>query len=289
VELGTWEKVKGDLETALHVIDDERAILAHLRVSLQERRLALQREQERARVLQEALRALPEVAERLTAAQRAVEEAQRRARLVHEMVGAARQKLDHCHMLANRRAEKVQEAEALQRESTIYSELAVAFGKKGIQAMIIEEVTPQIQDEANAILGRMTDQRMHVRFESQRSTQKGNTIETLDIKISDELGTRSYEMFSGGEAFRANFAIRIALSKLLAHRAGARLQTLIIDEGFGTQDSQGRERLIDAITSIQEDFEKILVITHFDELKDAFPARIEVTKGPNGSFAEVIE
>jgi exonuclease SbcC len=122
-----------------------------------------------------------------------------------------------------------------------------------------------------------------VRFETQRETLKGDTVETLAIKISDELGTRSYELYSGGESFRVNFAIRIALSKLLARRAGARLQTLVIDEGFGTQDTQGRERLVEAINSIREDFEKILVITHIEELKDAFPVRIDVFKTPQGS------
>jgi hypothetical protein len=93
---------------------------------------------------------------------------------------------------------------------------------------------------------------------------------------------------SGGEAFRINFAIRIALSQLLARRAGARLRTLVVDEGFGTQDAQGRERLVEAINAIQSDFDRILVITHIDELKDAFPARIEVTKTPEGSRVEVV-
>ena len=108
-------------------------------------------------------------------------------------------------------------------------------------------------------------------------------METLDINISDELGTRNYEMFSGGEAFRINFAIRIALSKLLARRAGAPLPTLVIDEGFGTQDSAGLEKLKEAIISIHDDFDKILVITHVDELKDAFPTRIDVIKTAQGS------
>jgi exonuclease SbcC len=95
-------------------------------------------------------------------------------------------------------------------------------------------------------------------------------------------------MFSGGEAFRINFAIRVALSKLLANRAGARLQTLFTDEGFGTQDVQGRERLVEAVQSIQDEFELIVVITHIEELKDAFGACIDVTKTPNGSIARVV-
>jgi exonuclease SbcC len=90
-------------------------------------------------------------------------------------------------------------------------------------------------------------------------------------------------MFSGGEAFRINFAIRIALSRLLARRAGADLSFLLIDEGFGTQDAQGRDRLVEAITAIADDFEKILVVTHIDELKELFDVHIEVSKGPSGS------
>ncbi len=62
---------------------------------------------------------------------------------------------------------------------------------------------------------------------------------------------------------------------------------MIIDEGFGSQDSAGREKLVEAINSIQDDFEKILVITHIEELKNAFDERIEVTKTAEGSMIEV--
>ncbi|NTW43351.1 MAG: hypothetical protein HGB14_02710, partial [Anaerolineaceae bacterium] len=58
---------------------------------------------------------------------------------------------------------------------------------------------------------------------------------------------------------------------------------LVIDEGFGSQDSEGRQRLIDVISRIKNDFAKILIITHLDELKDVFPVRIEVEKTNLGS------
>ena len=108
-------------------------------------------------------------------------------------------------------------------------------------------------------------------------------LETLDIVIEDRSGQRPYENYSGGEQFRINFAIRLALSQLLTHRTGARLQTLVIDEGFGSQDPLGRQRLIEAINAVQDDFACILVITHIDELREAFPTRIEVQKELNGS------
>ena len=110
----------------------------------------------------------------------------------------------------------------------------------------------------------------------------------MHIKIADEVGTRDYETFSGGEAFRINFALRIALSKLLARRAGAPLPILFIDEGFGSQDSTGQERLVEAIQSIQDDFQKIIVITHIDQVRDAFPVRVEVTKTGAGSTFAVV-
>ena len=59
--------------------------------------------------------------------------------------------------------------------------------------------------------------------------------------------------------------------------------TLVIDEGFGTQDTVGRERILDVISAIGDDFEKVLVITHLDDLKEAFPVRIEVLKDESGS------
>jgi exonuclease SbcC len=100
----------------------------------------------------------------------------------------------------------------------------------------------------------------------------------LDLLIADEIGTRNYELYSGGEAFKVNFAIRVALSRLLARRSGARLESLIIDEGFGSQDDLSRERLVQAIRSIQCEFAKILVITHFPDVREMFPTQIQVSK-----------
>ncbi|MXZ92842.1 MAG: SMC family ATPase [Chloroflexi bacterium] len=170
-----------------------------------------------------------------------------------------------------------------QAEQGIYQELYAAFGRSGVPAMLIDAAVPHIETEANYLLGRMTDNRLAVKLETQRTNQGGNVTETLDILVSDELGSRSYDLFSGGEAFRINLALRIALSKVLSQRLGAPLPTLFIDEGFGTQDAAGRERIVDAIASIQDDFEKIIVITHLDDLKDLFPVRIEVLKTEEGS------
>jgi exonuclease SbcC len=80
-----------------------------------------------------------------------------------------------------------------------------------------------------------------------------------------------------------NFAIRLALARLLAQRSGLALRLLIIDEGFGTQDQQGCERLVGAINAIADDFSCILAVTHIPHFREAFQTRIDVTKDIEGS------
>ncbi|HCP23909.1 MAG TPA: SMC family ATPase, partial [Dehalococcoidia bacterium] len=202
-----------------------------------------------------------------------------------ERQGALRNQLERKESLGLEMKSESARLSALQEEQSIYQELSTAFGRQGVQAMLIETVVPRLEDETNALLGRMTDNRMNVKLETQRerASGQGEPRETLEILVSDELGSRSYEMFSGGEAFRVNLALRIALSRVLAQRLGAPLPTLFIDEGFGTQDAVGRERILDVISAIGNDFEKVVVITHLDDLKEAFPVSIEVQKDENGS------
>ncbi|NMC54120.1 MAG: SMC family ATPase [Chloroflexi bacterium] len=207
-------------------------------------------------------------------------------------VGSARQRVDVLAGLKKRLQDLTAQREETAQEIGRLKQLELAFGKNGVPALLIEQALPEIQNEANDILEKLTNGSMSVIFETQRDykdKKREDKKETLDIIINDESGVnRDYEMFSGGEAFRINFAIRLALSRFLSHRAGARLQTLVIDEGFGSQDAEGRQRLIEAINLVREDFAKILVITHLEELKDAFPARIEVEKTPQGSLMKVV-
>ncbi len=233
--------------------------------------------------LEQELRALPEGRQRATSCKQTLD-ARRSA------LDAATRDLHEKQSLLNRAREASQQLVEKQQERTtlaerqgVFHELAEAFGKKGVQAMLIETAIPDIERESNRLLGRMTDNQMHVTFEMQRDTKKGDTVETLDIKIADALGTRTYDAFSGGEAMRVNFAIRVALARLLARRAGASLETLVIDEGFGVLDAQGRERFVEAITGVQHDFRRILIVTHLEELKERFPVQIEITKTPDGS------
>jgi len=282
-ELEQYEAPMRQLGEAERLIDGEKEALAQAIAHTRELQIGLESDRQKKEALAGELEALPRLVAELSNAENAYRETEQQRKQAQEALWNVQARLQHLDGLEKRKKEKEKALSKSAKEETIYRELARAFGKGGIQALLIETALPEIEVEANRLLSRMTDNRMHVKFEPQRETKKGDVVETLDITIADELGTRNYEMFSGGEAFRIDFAIRIALSRLLARRAGAPLPTLIIDEGFGTQDSTGIEKLKEAINSIQDDFEKILVITHIEELRDAFPTRIDVVKTGEGS------
>lgn len=197
--------------------------------------------------------------------------------------------LEHIAVIENEINTHSQLSASLAEMASDYQIIATALGKDGIQALLIEEAIPEIENETNILLSKLTNNQSHIIIDSLRDLKNGSTKETLDIKISDTAGIRPYELFSGGEAFRIDFALRIALSKLVAKRAGTTLQTLIIDEGFGSQDEEGLNNIMDAIYTIQNDFDKIIIVSHLPILKEQFPVHFIVQKGSQGSSIEIIE
>jgi len=287
-DLQDVEREYRELEKARVGLEGESATIARIEAQIvglqtRSRQLAKDREEQMAALaeIEPLLARTPVLAQQLTTARR-------RAVAARQNVGAARQNLAALLTL-ERRNEGVREQRAsLVKRVAILTELRDAFGVNGIPAMIIEHALPELERDANRILQLLTGGRMHVRFETQRETKSGNLRETLDIIISDEKGTRPYEGFSGGEKFRINFAIRVALSRMLARRAGVRLRSLFVDEGFGALDADGRQRLVEAVKAVQNDFDMILVITHIPELCEAFPTQIQVSKSDSGSQVEIV-
>ncbi len=259
----------------------EELALARQRQADTQQRLAVAQEQaEGLRAEIERLAALDEEYRRRDAEAEARRQDERRA---YDRLKDARQEVNALDALQARRADLEDQAEHKRHQEGLYRDLAKACGRDGVPAMIIEAAVPELEATANELLRRMSGGRMNLRIDTQREKAAGGLIEAFDFLIADELGTRPYELYSGGEAFRINFAIRVALSQLLARRAGAHLRTLFLDEGFGTQDAEGRERLVEAITAVQDGFDLILVITHIDDLRDSFPVHLMVEKTSGGS------
>ncbi|MCD4753309.1 MAG: SMC family ATPase [Anaerolineaceae bacterium] len=297
-ELRLEEQEGRESQNALQKIEGAKSAMVPLERVIVEQGLLLKDMEQDAKNASELICAAEEQQAALEADENAYRDASRKWMEMREAVNQTRQELGGAHQSIfsleekrNRKIELEQERESLASEIDRLKMLEEAFSQNGIPALLIEQAIPEIEEQANEILSRLSTTGMMVHFRTQRAykdKKRKDKRETLDIIISDNAGERSYEMYSGGEAFRVNFAIRLALSKMLAGRAGARLQTLVIDEGFGSQDSEGIQRLIEAINLIKDDFAKILVITHLDSLKESFPAQIQVTKNLSGSSIEVL-
>ena len=202
--------------------------------------------------------------------------------------GRLQQQLSQLNSVEKQKKQQQQKLEDLRHKYQVYKALAEAFGRNGIQALMIENLLPQLESETNQILSKLSNHQLHIQFVTQRSGRsKKKMIDTLDILIADARGTRPYETYSGGEAFRVNFSIRLAIARLLAMRSGTALQMLIVDEGFGTQDKEGCDRLIAAIEAIAPDFACILTITHMPHFREAFQTRIDVSKDSEGSHITI--
>ena len=207
---------------------------------------------------------------------------------LREEIGALRNMLENLSRLEQEKIQLEQRLKQLLGEKQDYELLTEAFGRNGIPKRILNSAVQWLEWEANQLLARLTQGRMHLRFVLEMPTQKGSQRETLKIIVADELGDRPYELYSGGEKFRIDIALRIALARLLAYRSGAPLRTLIIDEGFGSQDKEGLDTIAETIKSVAKEFSRVIVVTHLDEFRDYFPALIEVTKSSTGSQCRLI-
>lgn len=160
---------------------------------------------------------------------------------------------------------------ALERELLLED----AFGT-WIPKATIELALPDLEDHANALLGRLTGGRFSVRIDSLKALKGGGMRESLELLVADDVSDRPIEALSGGERQCVDLALRIALARLLAHRAGRRIETLIIDEGFTALDQAHRQRTIEVLHGLVEEFPSLVFVTHLQDLAEAFPAQIQL-------------
>lgn len=162
-----------------------------------------------------------------------------------------------------------------------YKDLVIAFSRKGIPALIIDNSIPLIESEANKLLTKFNSD-LKVRF-----IRDQNKSSSLDIFVEDSEGMRDIGMFSGGEKIRIALALRIALSKLLMLRNDCKIGFLVIDEPSGLDDD-GIECLISALKILSEEYSQILVISHIMSLYNSLPQSIMIYKDPiEGSMVTV--
>ena len=178
----------------------------------------------------------------------------------------------------------------LKQEFTDYGSLVTAFGKSGIPASIIAHDIPEMEIETNNILKIISNGTLSIQYITEKKTSKAKkAVDTLDIVVYDKNGFRKYETYSGGEKFRIDFACHIGMAKFLTKRAGASIDFLIIDEGLGSQDDFSKQKFIESIHSLKGIFKQIMVITHIQDLQNAFDHKVLIEKDQlTGSKVEIL-
>jgi len=145
-----------------------------------------------------------------------------------------------------------------------------------------------IIEAANTRFNRMTSGR----YELSRVKEKlkGAAQQGLELEVYDNYTgkARHVKTLSGGEGFKASLALALGLADIVqAYAGGINLDTMFVDEGFGTLDPESLDNAIECLLDLQKTGRLVGIISHVPELKERIRARIEITPSMNGSTAKM--
>ncbi|WP_414839820.1 SbcC/MukB-like Walker B domain-containing protein [Carnobacterium sp. TMP28] len=199
------------------------------------------------------------------------------------------------HESANLEIKKYYQAKEAQLEKyRLYSELSeLANGSKetdyiSFERYVLASYFKEIIEAANLRFTQMTTNRYSLLKREEKV--KGAGAKGLDLDIFDNYTgkTRSVRTLSGGESFKASLALALGLSDVIQnHSGGVSVDTLFIDEGFGTLDSDSLDSAIETLFELNKTGRLVGIISHVEELKMRIPVHIDVTKTSEGSQIEV--
>jgi exonuclease SbcC len=178
-----------------------------------------------------------------------------------------------------------------EEEYRVVGELAdLANGKKSpyisFERYILASYFEDIIDAANIRLEKMTGDRFSLI--RKKSKSKGAGQKGLELEIYDNYtdSSRDVSSLSGGESFKASLSLALGLSDVVQSNAGGvSLDTMFVDEGFGTLDPQSLDSAIDSLLELQRGGRLVGIISHVEELKERVEAKLEVTATSRGSKA----
>lgn len=161
--------------------------------------------------------------------------------------------------------------------------------KVSLQRFVLSVLLDDVLIEATRRLSVMSKGRYQLLRKQDRS--KGNRASGLELEVEDAYTgkSRPVNTLSGGESFLAALALALGLSDVVqAYAGGIRLDTLFIDEGFGSLDQDSLDLAIQTLMELRANGRTIGIISHVSELKEQMPQRIDVKPSRQGSVVEVV-
>lgn len=229
----------------------------------------------------------------IAAAEEAFAAAGRRLRTAATARDTARERCGDLGGLSADAAGRVRRLAPLRAEHRRVSRLAsLAAGtsaenerKMRLESYVLAARLEQVAAAATARLARMSSGRFTLVHSADRDRGRGR--HGLGLHVVDAwTGTeRDTGTLSGGESFFASLALALGLSDVVAEEAGGvRLDTLFIDEGFGSLDEQTLDEVLDVLDALRERDRTVGIVSHVPELRRRIPAQLEVVKGRSGSY-----
>jgi exonuclease SbcC len=158
-----------------------------------------------------------------------------------------------------------------------------------LQRFVLATLLDEVVAKASVRLQTMSRGRFHLQREFKGSD--GRKSAGLDLRVLDEFsgGTRPVNTLSGGETFLASLSLALGLADVVVSAsAGRYLETLFIDEGFGTLDAETLETAMTTLMSLHRSGRTIGLISHVAELKERIAARIEIVQNRAGSEIRIV-
>ncbi|BCN29733.1 AAA family ATPase [Anaeromicropila herbilytica] len=189
---------------------------------------------------------------------------------------------------------KIAEKTSLDEEYGVIKDLDNVTKGNNSERLIFEHYVlstyfEDIIKSANLRLSIMTNHRYEL--QKVQKVSDARTKDSLDLEVLDNYTgrTRSVKTLSGGESFKAALSLALGLSDIVQNNAGGiQIDTLFIDEGFGSLDSESLEQALNTLTSLTEHNKMIGIISHVAELKERIDNQIIVEKGNNGSSLKMV-
>ena len=191
-------------------------------------------------------------------------------------------------------AEIDQESEALEQEYSVVGTLSdVANGQTGDKISLQRFVLSVLLDDVLLAAGERLQIMSKGRYLLMRKQvrAKGNKASGLELEVEDSYTskTRAVSTLSGGESFMAALSMALGLSDVVqAYAGGIKLDTLFIDEGFGSLDQESLDLAVRTLVDLQSSGRMVGVISHVSELKEQIGIRLDVLKGVSGSRTRLV-
>ena len=153
-----------------------------------------------------------------------------------------------------------------------------------LSAYVLAYRLTQVVEAANARLGRMSDRRYSLEHTGRRGA--GETRGGLSLRVRDDWSGESRDpvTLSGGETFVVSLALALGLADVITEEAGGTdLETLFVDEGFGSLDQDTLEDVLATLDGLRSGGRVVGVVSHVAEMRDRIPAQVRLVKSPAGS------